>query len=389
MLCSRATSPTACTVYRKETGFPTGYYEWRGVEVAEVREFRAVWEAIEGLLPAESHRYSAVGMTGEILRRAGDVSSLHDLGLLLLPGLATVGIRAECVALPEEDTLLLRLIRERLRRGLSVPVLGFTRANAFASTQAQSPPSGTDSLSLSQQIAEAMEEAETSDDGEWMLQLQSLLVGIEALDGSKEVRLVLREAGQEVERETTIPELRETFTHMVRLYRGKGGGRSGRQRREILLRWLAFAAAFPERVVTAAEEDQPRRDKIVGFLSELRGRRRDLPANRLREAIQYFAWANIPMALYRLRESVLRELHLPPAVHRALLLPEVEPLSDTERRELIYLARAGTREMKVLAARRLVAEQEADDAWATCEQLRHAPDAWVRAAATPLNPTTL
>ena len=54
-------------------------------------------------------------------------------------------------------------------------------------------------------------------------------------------------------------------------------------------------------------------------------------------------------------------------------------LSDAERRDLIYLARAGTRDLKILAAYRLWHEREQPDAAHTLEQLRYNADAWVRA----------
>ncbi|HLV81971.1 MAG TPA: hypothetical protein VKT32_16905, partial [Chthonomonadaceae bacterium] len=69
----------------------------------------------------------------------------------------------------------------------------------------------------------------------------------------------------------------------------------------------------------------------------------------------------------------------PAVAQEALLSPPAEPLSDIARRELIYLARAGTRDIKVLAARRLQPEKRHADARSTLEQLAYDLDPWVRA----------
>jgi hypothetical protein len=89
-------------------------------------------------------------------------------------------------------------------------------------------------------------------------------------------------------------------------------------------------------------------------------------------------------ARHALREAVFLDLRLPAVVQCALLSPPATPLTDVERRELIYLARAGTRDLKALAARRLAPERPQPDVCRTLEQLAYDADAWVRAAAKPL-----
>ena len=84
--------------------------------------------------------------------------------------------------------------------------------------------------------------------------------------------------------------------------------------------------------------------------------------------------------LHYLRVAVIEALTLPVAIQNALLSdPKVTGLSDPERRELIYLARAGTRDLKILAARRLAGEIHYPDAQNTLNQLRYDSDPWVRA----------
>ncbi len=165
------------------------------------------------------------------------------------------------------------------------------------------------------------------------------------------------------------------------------GGAKGTRRagaRDALLRWLAFASACPERALTHNAADLPRRLEAAAFLREIGGETRAPFAARLRQAGKTLARArsqnDIAAALLTMREAVLREMQMPLAMQRALLSSPDLPLGEVERRELIYLARAGTRDLKTLAARRLGAERHHADARSTLDQLAYDADAWVRAA---------
>ena len=70
---------------------------------------------------------------------------------------------------------------------------------------------------------------------------------------------------------------------------------------------------------------------------------------------------------------------LPLDLENVLLAPPDNILTDSERRELIYLCRAGVRDLKILAAHRLYHEREYPDARSALEQLRYDGEAWVRA----------
>ena len=156
--------------------------------------------------------------------------------------------------------------------------------------------------------------------------------------------------------------------------------------RAALLRWLAYSAAFPNRVPTAAEKDAPIRAASAAFLREITGASGGGPvATRLRRAARLFdatpSDSTLDEARLFLREAVLLELQLPLIVQNALLTSPDLPLSDIARRELIYMARAGTRDVKTLAARRLAGERHHPDAHSTLEQLAADAHPWVRAAA--------
>ena len=314
----------------------------------------SIGEAARGLLAPDLPAAFLAGMTGGAVHASGEPPTFTDLQSLVIPGLASLGVCAELMPLPEENGALQRLLRERLRRGIPVPVF------AFAITES------TDALSESRMIP---------------MTRQGLIVRIEAEGGP----VVWREADGE-EKQAELEGLRAAFSHLLRVRREARKGPKVRRRAGIqaaLLRWLAFADAFPERAPRADAGNARQREVAAAFLREVAGKRRDPVAIRLRRAAERFAGAQSPGdvqdALHRLREAVLLELRLPAVAQEALLSSPTKPLSDIARRELIYLARAGTRDIKVLAARRLQPERRHTDALSTLEQLAYDPDAWVRA----------
>ncbi|MCS6775031.1 MAG: hypothetical protein RMJ43_08260 [Chloroherpetonaceae bacterium] len=279
------------------------------------------------------------GMTGEVLRRHSAPFTLNDLQELLLPGLAALGVAGECVPLMGADAATLRRLRERLRRGIHVPLLRFAPEDPASD--------GTDAT------------GEAGDDA-----------------GHSLIACTVIAPGEEA----TLAEAVQHCTHALRMCRARHVGSRSARVRAVLLRWVAFATAMPERIVTAEEADRERREQAASFLELLAGRKRDPIAVRLRHAARYLRAGAVETSLFHVRDAALRALHLPQIAQTALLSREDVPLSDLQRRELIYLARAGTRELRVLAARRLRCEPAAD-AQTTCEQLRAATDLWVRRAA--------
>lgn len=279
------------------------------------------------------------GMTGEVLQRQAAPFTLHDLQERLLPGLQALGAACECVSLIGADANMLRSLQKRLRRGIHVPLLHFAPEEPASHT--------TDATGKAQDDAEHL-----------LIACTTIAPGEQAI----------------------LARTMQEYTHALRVRRARRLGSRRARVRAVLLRWSAFATAMPERILTAEETDREQRQHAAAFLEMLAGRKRDPLAVRLRRAARHLRAGAVETALFHVRDAALRALHLPPVAQTALLSPEDLPLNDLQRRELIYLARAGTRELRVLAARRLRCDP-ATDAQTTCEQMRSSTDLWVRRAA--------
>lgn len=332
----------------------------------------AVGEAVQGLLPPAISPAFVAGMTGGVARAVEETPAFSDIDALLLPGLAALGIRAELAPLPEEETALLRFLNERLRRGVPVPVF------AFAEDAVDSVPGPPQ--------AEELIDAENGEEVSHDVRLgpmtqQGLAQSIRRGDAP-----IIWRNRDDQEAEENCSAFRTRFTHALRLLRAKGPGQRRANIQSALLRWLAFSAAFPEQLPTADVKNRLVLGRAAAFLREVAGRKRSPVTTRLRRAAECFGHArteeDIHAALHILKEAVLLDVRLPALAQEALLSPPHEPLSDLARRELIYLARAGTRDIKTLAARRLVSERRHPDVRATLDQLTYAPDTWVRATVT-------
>jgi len=145
-----------------------------------------------------------------------------------------------------------------------------------------------------------------------------------------------------------------------------------------LLRWIAFVDANTDRAVTAEDADQV--ELAALFLSECAGSNKTPTDTRLRRSASAFRSANTDEAFAYLRQAVLIRLGLSAALRTALTRPVSSPLTDMERRELIYLARAGTSELKVLAVHRLAIDRNCGhpDVQITLHQMRYDSNPWVR-----------
>lgn len=335
------------------------------------REVWAVWEAARWLLPPGLSPAFAQGMTGEVWRTRTEPPTFTDLTHLLLPGLAALGIYAEIRPLPEEDAAARRALRERLRYDIPVPALAFdgdVTLRAF--------PQNLERLLAGHDARTPQEEPPDP-----RLSRQGVVTAVET---AAERRIVWYDAADR-ETQTPVEAFRADFALLLRLRRVQRHGTRSARNRAALMRGLAFTAARPERLPTLSETDAPVRAQAAAFLSEVVGKRRDPVAVRLRRAATHFEQARTPAewqaGLLSLREALLLDLHLPAVVQTALLSPAETPLSDIERRELIYLARAGTRDIRILAARRLGSERHHQDACNTLHQLRYDADPWVRASA--------
>jgi hypothetical protein len=357
-------------------------------------EWWAVWEAAQRLLPPDTPPFLLHGLTGGALRRQDDVALYNDLGTWVTPGLATLDIRAVPTLLPADRAECATLLRAALRGGRTLPLLLFEEKRE----EEENPQiSQIDTDFVDRQDHFPLPTPPRSDPGTGVpkslwgeplteLLRQRLIVGMAA--GLDEI--ILRAAdGQELM--VGISWLLGGNAVVVKLLRHPHQGTRRAGLRAALRRWAVFAAACPERIITAYEEDALKRALAVAFLRECAGTRGDRVRGTLRRAADGLEAAryaeDIADALDYVRAAVCLEFRLTSSEMEALISPPAYALSEMERRELIYLARAGVRDLKVLAARRLASEIEYDDARRTLEELRYDEDAWVRAVGLcPANP---
>jgi hypothetical protein len=320
-------------------------------------DFGQIWKAVEGWLPAAYSQTYRTGVTGEVIRGSGQVPIASDLTHLLIPGLAALGVEAHLMPLPPEDANL-----ERFLTGSDAAVLLF----GFGASLEFLPPEEIDDATPLPRDADPA------------ITAQARFVEVTA-NG-----LSWQNADGAVERAEAAT-LRTRFSHVLSLEKsGTKGLRRRRSLQSALHRWLAWQAAYPERAPREADLTDPACGLAAGFLAEAVGTRHDFVSNRLRYAARCFEAAQIERAFAWLQEAALAEWQLPAATAEALLAAPDLPLADVLRRELIYLARAGTPTLKTLAARRLTPECHHPDARKTLHQLCFDRDPWVRAAARPV-----
>lgn len=302
----------------------------------------ALWQAVGARLAEPLPPMQVWGLTGLAIHNTDVALNGVALEAMLLPGLAALGLEAELQPLPEDPSELRPLLRAVLRTG-SVPL--------FSCPSEEAAPVSAQPLITA--VAPGARDAVT---------LQDSAGGVCSLSSTA---------------------LRERGTHLLRLRRGGVKGPPRANRLAAVARWAAFEAAFPECTVSADEPDASAHALAGEFLRLIAGSRRDRGSNLLRRAAAIFdePWGaeDLMAAFDLLREQTCLALQLPTAQANAILASPERPLTDLERRELIYLARAGTRDLKRLAARRLTWEREHSDAERTLEQLLYDPDPLVRA----------
>lgn len=335
--------------------------------MTEIHAPNLFFELLACLEPATPKSVSQAyrqGVTGACASGAGVPMLARDLWAMFLPGLPALGLQGEMI--PLAPSTLVAAVRERLRYG--VPVILF-RFSDFLAPQESEP---------SRDAPMEGAEAETRWEEPSVAQI-GRVIGI-----TQQGDVCWQEPHGEPQ--TSSPEqVCLLFSHALRVVRAKEKGGKLENIRRALLRWLAFAAAFPERLPSEAPEDAPILASAEAFLREIAGKRKSPIPLRWKYAADCFAEGWVLDALDWLREATLREIHLPPVLMEVLLSSETEPLSDLQRRELIYLARAGRPALRALCAERLLLEIDHDDAYRTLEQLRYDPSYWVRAIVRALH----
>ncbi|MDE2125000.1 MAG: hypothetical protein KGJ62_00225 [Armatimonadetes bacterium] len=297
------------------------------------------------------------GFTGRCLLRPGYPLHATDILRLLAPGLAALGAEVRFEEMPCRTARLETALHRLRQRGRSITLLRF---------ESERTGSG-DPLDEDPEIRNGRN-----------------LVRCGLLTGEA---LVLSHGSEAAWQCVTAPcdapvnlagaNLRRSFTHFAWFVRSRHRGVRRNAVRLALLRWLAFLCARPDRSRIGSG--------AAAFLLAAAGHRRDRPAQLLRSAAQRLgsaqSQAEIAAGLAFLREGVIRDLRLPALAQSALLQPHDTELTPLQRREMIYLARAGTPDIRVICAQRLAPEWRHSDVLATLSSLQETGDLWLKQAA--------
>ena len=341
-------------------------------------ELTGLWAVSQAITPLLSPRLTDTyvqGATGGVLRPASFPLFYSDVGNWLLPGLAACGLDAACHELPDTEPELAAWLRPFLQRGRTLPLLRFAPPETFPAA----PNDAEGAVPTAKTNTEAELAAPPADTA---LLRQGLLV---RLDASSRSAMLRDTTGQE--QTLSLSQMWAEFSQALTCRKSVNALPRREQVPGLLRRWAVFAASHPERI-TFTEQNTPLRLLCASFLHHLAGKGRSPIDIRLRRVSSLLATAQenaeIEEAFHLLREIVCFQLDLPVPIQNALLAPQSEVLTEAECRELIYLARAGTRDVKILALHRLRWETQRSDARRTLDALRYDPDAWARAACAAL-----
>jgi hypothetical protein len=317
--------------------------------------------AAAGLLPAANSPERLHGTVGLIFVSRTVGANYADIEALALPGLRSLGAEARLAALPETTEQL-----HALARGRPLPIYGF----AEEPWTAPCGPAENDGGALTELEA---------GDAPSITDLRSTVLSCGLLHEASASRVAWTD-GREPAREGTLTELLARFTHAARI---SPGHRMTRRARTIAAaaRAVVFALACPDRFLTAADADAEARATASAFFTDAAGSQRNPLSLRWRRAGELLAGNRLEEFLGVLYDAVLRSLAIPAAVRDALDSPDRASVTDIQRRELVYLARAGSRDLKALAVHRLSADVGNSTTHHTLEQLAYDPDPLVRAAA--------
>lgn len=349
------------TVYRTQPDF----YQVKGVLRVEQSETRGIerdiWGVVERrLLPENASELFCLGVTGSPFRTLAAPLLYSDFAAFLLPGLRALGIEAALQPLPDDPQQIVPFLRD-LNRGAACTVYRFggepiLEKEAWESDdETDIPPTQQDRkrIVLRRGVVSAF-------DAE----------GVRWEDTSKQAS-------------ATAPEqFLSLFSYGIRLRPGRG-----KETRRICLlgairRAVVYRLAFPDLALSDADADRQQQTAAAQFLLEAAGRQRDPVSLRWKQAAEYLEQGDSAAAWERLYGACLRGLDLPSPVLDALASGEDARLTDLEIRELIYLARAGNRDLKVFAIRRLARERSNRTIRQTLDSFAFYPDPLIRGAAS-------
>jgi len=234
--------------------------------------------------------------------------------------------------------------------------------------------------------SEALDEADpppdrrTANDLERALAESGLLLGAAVTVAAQEDVVAWSDRAGAVH-QTPARDLRERFGRALCMQRRAPRPTLRSALRAAVANGTLFALAYPDRRVTDRAHDVERRSEAAAFLAAAAGRLHDAVSLRWRRAAEAMAAGDADEAFDHLYDALLLGLGLPTAVRAALELPLDAPVTAPQRRELIYLARAGARPLRVMAAARLAQAAGHGDARRALEQLARSGEPLARAAA--------
>lgn len=322
-----------------------------------------LWNAIERaakrLLPQPLALDVVSGLLGTCITRTDEPLYFADLQLEVLPGLEGLAIQPLLHPLPTQPTPshLLKLRGKRCKLLL-----------VFAQAEEHDPP-------IDPETEEPFPPPGPYADAP-LLMLQEL-----SLDLEKEAVYSLTTRLKERSSES-LP----LFFFLLSFRRASSRGPLAAHLLKALQRLAAFSVAFPNRLFTLSPLDSHKRQTLCTFLYRLAGKKKHKLANRLRWAAEALEKAKTEAdkqeALYWLYEAACLSYHLAPSAEEALLSPPLKPIPPLQQKELLYLVRAGTAELRTLAAARISAAR-GQQSWAASalEPLRFDRDPRVRAIA--------
>ena len=329
-------------------------------------DIEAIWEGAGALLPAEFDRMIGRGATGEIICRRESGRLFSDIEHFIEPGLRTFGVEMCAMPIlykPQTLELLKKAVRHR-----KVPLLHFA-SDPFATIAVSQDPNLLTSA------------IPTLQERKIVLNGQGILHRVE------EEKLFWAEyqEGELAECEGSLFELQLRFNCAIRLRRSvkKGGVKANRE--ATICRWCAFDIAYPERSALSTRDSDSAFEAIADRLKAISGERQDRFAINCRQASRALERSDSQEAQRILFETALMTLNLPQRLFATLCASPEFSLHPAELRELLYLARAGTRYLRLFALHRLSGEAHLREVKQTIETLVFCSDPLVRAAAFALS----
>ncbi len=329
-------------------------------------DIEAIWEGAKRLLPEEFDPIIGKGATGEIVRRREGARLFSDIEHFIEPGMRMFGVELGLTPILYKPQTLEFLKKEvGFRR---VPLLKFA-TDPFAS------------IALSQDPNLLTTAIPTLQERKMVLNSQGILHRVE------EEKLFWAEyhEGELVECEGSLFELQLRFNCAIKLRRAVKKGGVQENREATIRSWCAFDIAYPERSTFSSRDSYSASERAAEFLKATAGKRQDRFAIHCRQATRALEKSDTQEAQRILFETALRTLNLPQRLFATLCASPDFSLHPAELRELLYLARAGTRYLRLFALHRLSGEAHVREVKLMIETLVFCSDPLVRAAAFALS----